>query len=113
MAKRTVVQYVDDLDGTDIKAGKGGPVAFSLEGTDYSIDLSEKNATALRRVLEPYITKAEKVSKSRTAASRRSSANTGEVSAQLLRAWARSNGFEVPDRGRIPQAIRDAYNSKN
>ncbi|WP_431041413.1 Lsr2 family DNA-binding protein [Streptomyces sp. P1-3] len=28
---------------------------------------------------------------------------------QLIRAWARANGYTVPDRGRIPMQIRHAY----
>lgn len=31
--------------------------------------------------------------------------------ASRIREWARANGFTVPDRGRMPQAVYDAYNN--
>ena len=50
MAQRTVVRLTDDLSGAEIPAGKGETVTFSLDGQSYEIDLTAKNAGALRTV---------------------------------------------------------------
>ena len=55
MAQRTVVRLTDDLSGVEIPAGKGETVTFSLDGRSYEIDLTAKNANALRKALRPYI----------------------------------------------------------
>ncbi len=55
MARRVVVRLTDDLDGSEIRSSKGGTVQFSLDDKAYEIDLSARNAAALRRTLQPYI----------------------------------------------------------
>ncbi|WP_182377708.1 Lsr2 family protein [Nocardioides sp. WS12] len=108
MASRTITLYVDDLDGTEIKQGKGGPVTFGLDGQDYSVDLTEKNAAELRKLLQRYIDVAGKVTrKAGTKAKKLDGPSPAE-----LRAWAADNGFDVPTRGRIPDSIRTAWESK-
>jgi hypothetical protein len=54
MAQTIVVKLVDDLDGGDADE----TVAFGLDGKTYEIELSKKNAAALRKVLAPYVDKA-------------------------------------------------------
>ncbi len=44
MARQIVVEHVDDIDGTPIAEGKGETIGFSVNGIDYEIDLSAKNA---------------------------------------------------------------------
>jgi hypothetical protein len=55
VVQRVEVLLTDDLDGSDLPAGKGETVTFALDGNSYEIDLRTKNATALRRVLAVYI----------------------------------------------------------
>jgi Lsr2 len=106
MAKSTIIQLTDDLDGSAAVEG----VTFGFRGTEYEIDLNAKNVAALEKVLDRYITAGRKVSRSKSngAAGRRgrSSAKAGVGD---LREWARANGYTVSDRGRIPGEIRDAY----
>ena len=45
MAKKTVVEWVDDIDGT----AASETVTFTIDGSRYEIDLSEKNAAKLRK----------------------------------------------------------------
>lgn len=111
MAKKVTVTIIDDLDGESAAAET---VAFGLDGASYTIDLSEKNATKLRDVLEPWISSATKVS-----GRRKASGSPAKIAAKVdkeqlgpIREWARSNGYEVSPRGRVPQHIIDAYNSK-
>lgn len=54
MAQTIVVKLVDDLDGGDADE----TVAFGLDGRSYEIELSKRNASALRKALGPYVDKA-------------------------------------------------------
>lgn len=107
MAKNMIVQVVDDLDGTDITEG-GETVAFALDGTQYEVDLSDKHAEELRNLLSAYTSVARRISGPRNR-KRRSSATSKAASAADIRTWAKENGLEVPERGRVPDTIRAAY----
>lgn len=102
MAQKVHIILEDDIDGSEATE----TVTFGLDGTSYEIDLNESNATALRNALSTYIGHGRKVSSGRRAA-RRSSADGH--SAKEIRDWARSNGYTVPDRGRIPADVRSAF----
>lgn len=105
----TIVTMTDDLDGS--KADR--TVAFSFDSVSYEIDLSKKNASTLEKVLRPYIAAARKApARTRRAAragSRKASGRPPDLTA--VREWARGNGYELADRGRIPIAILEAYDA--
>ena len=108
MAQRVNVVLVDDLDGGDAAE----TVSFALDGVDYEIDLSEQHAGELRNALSLYIGHGRRTGGRR----RRSSAGgatkpsgSGGPSASEIRAWARENGWEVPERGRVAAEVREAY----
>jgi hypothetical protein len=106
MAKTTITQITDDLDGSkDAKT-----YSFAWQGTEYSIDLSNKNFKALDKLLSPYIEAGEKVTR-RSSSSRRSSptASSSRKDFSSIREWARNQGLEVSDRGRIPRVIVEQY----
>lgn len=104
MAKRTHVVLEDDLDGTQAAA----TFTFALEGVTFEIDLSEANAQRLRDEFAPWVSHARRVSGRKQPAARgRSGAGTG--SAADIRRWARNNGHEVSERGRVPSELRAAY----
>lgn len=111
MAKTTIVQVSDDLDGS----ANASEVRFAFEGTEYAIDLSSKNRKALEKALRPYVEAGTKVSGRRSAATRtarsKRSGNPGNSAVDLaaVRAWARENGRQVSDRGRLPKVVLDAY----
>lgn len=110
MAERIVRQLIDDIDGTDISEGKGGRVEFSVSGVSYEIDLSDANTTKFNKAFKPYIDAAKKVGSSRGRATK--SKGGGKASPEHLaaiRAWARKNGHQVSDRGRIKAEIIDAF----
>jgi hypothetical protein len=103
VAQKVNIVLIDDIDGSEAVE----TVSFGLDGTTYEIDLNKKNAAALRDALASYVGNARKVSGTRR---RRSSASTAlGPSAREIRDWARSNGFKVPDRGRIPADVREAF----
>lgn len=104
----TIVTLTDDLDGS--KADR--TISFAVDGASYEIDLSKRNAAAFEKAFAPYIAAARKAPRSagsvrarRGAAAPRSDKN--ELAA--IREWARANGHDVADRGRISAEIRDAY----
>jgi hypothetical protein len=82
-------------------------VLFALDGTSYEIDLLAKNAAALRKTLATYVAAARPVKPPRGTRRRRAT----ETDARQIKAWARENGYEIADRGRVPGQIRDAYNA--
>lgn len=103
MAIKTLV--VDDLDGSN----EATTVAFSLDGVSYQIDLSEKNKTTLFTAMAPYIEAARLVG--RRSQSSRGRRGGGGSNTAPIREWALVNGHPVSARGRIPQAVLDAYRS--
>ncbi|WP_134741179.1 Lsr2 family protein [Nocardioides sp. 503] len=108
MAQKVNIVLVDDIDGSDATE----TVVFGLDGTSYEIDLNDKNAAGLRDALSPYVGHARKSgSAGRRAAKKSGSAAANGPSAREVRDWARSNGYTVPDRGRIPADVRSAFDS--
>jgi Lsr2 len=106
MAQKVHIVLEDDLDGSDATQ----TVTFGLDGTSYEIDLNEKNAAALRDALAKYVGHGRKVTGTRRG--RRSSAASNSAhSAKEIRDWARSNGHKVPERGRIPATVKEAFES--
>ena len=111
MAKTTVVQISDDLDGS----ANASEVRFAFEGTEYTIDLSGRNRKAFEKALRPYIEAGTKVSGRRSGASRPTHpkrARSASVDLAAVRAWAKENGHQVSDRGRLPKAVLEAYSAK-
>jgi len=110
MAQRVNVVLVDDLDSSEAAE----TVTFALDGVDYEIDLSESHSAELRSALSLYIGHARRTGGrrrgGRRAASAGSPASGSEgTSAADIRAWARENGWDVPDRGRVSSEVREAY----
>ena len=102
MAQKVHITLEDDLDGGEATE----TVTFGLDGRSYEIDLNAKNAKAMREALSKYVAAARRAGGRSGAAKRRTQVGT---SAREIRDWARSNGHKVPDRGRIPSDIRDAF----
>jgi len=99
---------VDDIDGTPIDDG-GGTVRFSLEGANYEIDLSSKNAKELREALSAYISAARRTRGTTATTSSPRKSDPKRLSA--IREWAAENGHEVSSRGRISTQILEAYDA--
>lgn len=97
---------IDDVDGSEANE----TIQFALDGVQYEIDLNETHAKELRDSLATWVDSARRVAGRRrpgraaASSSNGSSGNTNEV-----RQWAKANGYEVSDRGRISAAVREAY----
>ncbi|MFF0944306.1 Lsr2 family protein [Kocuria sp. CPCC 205300] len=106
MAQNVQILLTDDIDGSEAAE----TVRFGLDGKDYEIDLSTTNAEQLREALAPYSSAARKVASNAGARSTsRTSQGSGNGETAAIRVWAKANGYEVSDRGRIHQHIKDAY----
>ncbi len=108
MATVTRTYTVDDLDGSTEDVEN---VQFSLDGHDFEIDLSAGNAARLREKLERFVDAGHQVKKQKRGI-RKQIITTGVVSkehTQAIRHWAKENGYQVSERGRIPSNVRDAF----
>ena len=103
MAQKVNIVVESDLSG----AADASTVAFGLDGTNYEIDLTDKEAEKFRDVMSKYLAVARKVGKG----PRRSAQQQSGPSAKVIREWAQENGHDVPERGRIPAEVREAYNA--
>src|ERR1700761_4710231 len=111
VAQKVQVLLVDDLDGVEADE----TVTFALDGKTYEIDLTTANADKLRGLLEPY-TKGGRRTGGRAATGRgkgRAAAAGGSQDTAQIRSWAKENGYDVNDRGRVPATIREAYEKAN
>ena len=109
MAKQTTVTITDDLDGST----NAKEVSFSLDGRNWVIDLSAKNRAALEKALKPYIAKATEQGRgSRRGKTVRSSSRAkSRTDLASVRDWAKNNGHQVSDRGRISADVLKAYDT--
>ncbi len=103
MAQKVEVTLISDLSG-DVA---DETVTFGLDGTEYEADLSAKEANALRKAMSKYVEVSRKVT-GRKAVAKKGPARSGP-DAKEVREWARSQGYTVTDRGRIPGEIMEKY----
>jgi len=109
MAQKVQVVLIDDIDGGDADE----TVTFALDGVTYEIDLTNDNAAKLRDALAVWVGNARRVS-GRASSGRSASRSSGRRSSgsedtAAIREWAKSNGYQVSERGRISAEVREAY----
>jgi hypothetical protein len=110
MAQKHIVQLIDDIDG----GTAAETVTFGLDGTNYEIDLSAKNAAKLRDVLALYVGGARRAGRAGGPGRRGGRPARGDrEQTQAIREWARKNGHKIGEKGRIPASVLDAYHAKN
>lgn len=108
MAQKVQVLLVDDLDGGDADE----TVQFALDGVSYAIDLSAGNAQKLRNSFASYVAEARRVggrTNSRRRTGRASRSSRADANVGAVREWARANGHQVADRGRVSANVMQAY----
>jgi Lsr2 len=104
MAQKIQTLLIDDLDGGEAES----TLRFGLDGAEYEIDLSAKHAEALRKALEPYASAARRVSgpvARRPGRNGRRAATAAGPDSTSVREWAKAQGIEVKDRGRVPAEL--------
>lgn len=112
MAEIQTTTIVDDLTGKPIDADDVFRIHFTIDGKDYRLDVNRAGADAFEAATGRFVEAATKLTgTTRARASKPRAANSGEQT--KMREWARANGYEVAERGRIPAAIQDAYRAAN
>ena len=107
MAQKTYVELVDDLDGST--GGDISTVEFGLDGVTYEIDINEQNAAALRESLEAYVNAARRTGGRKRRGGGGSVTRSDRERTKAIRDWARANGHEVSERGRLSTTVVEAY----
>ena len=109
MAQKIQTLFIDDIDG----GAAEGTVRFALDGTEYEIDLNAKHSEELRSALGRYVTHARKVGGSARRAGRgagRAGRGAGSaLNTTEIRNWAREQGYDIKDRGRVPADLVAKY----
>ncbi len=100
MARKVETVVLDDLDGSAADT----TISFGLDGTDYEIDLSAAHADEFRRAAERYVAAGRKVAGGGRRTVRGGARRTGPDSS-AVREWAKSQGHDVKERGRIPAEL--------
>ena len=109
MATQTVTSLVDDIDGST-----EGVVtcAFGLGDSQFEIDLNASHREELEAVLAKFL---EAARPAEGTPARRSRQKTKRVErsdrehTQVIRQWAKDNGYEVSERGRIAKSVVEAF----
>ena len=100
---KKIVEVVDDFDGTPADQ----TVRFAFNGASYEIDLNRAHFEEFAEAIQPYIKAGRKVG------STRRRGNAGNPTQRLenvkIRAWAKENGHNVSERGRIPAEVVEEY----
>ena len=119
-----VYSYTCDVCGREIPEEDQGDAhqvvtwGINKGSASYEIDLCRSDLAKLRRVetsLEPLLSAGHRVAgstrrqRSTVSPGRGRKSRGGSAETPAIREWARKNGYEVSDRGRISQALREAY----
>jgi hypothetical protein len=105
MAQKIQTLFIDDIDGGEAE----GTIRFALDGTEYEIDLSKNHSEALRTALANYIEHSRKVGGTARRVTRGSRRTATTVDNTAVRAWAKEQGIDIKERGRIPGDIVEKY----
>jgi hypothetical protein len=101
MATKVLTTLQDDIDGSDATQ----TIRFALDGIEYEIDVSDRNANRLRNSLSDFIAHGRKVGGRQG----RKPVSAGHVDTKAVRKWAEANSIEVNSRGRIPADVVERY----
>lgn len=109
MAQQTKVLLIDDLDGGEAEE----TITFALDGAAYEIDLSGTHAEELRSALDMYIKKARRTGRlagRRPGPAEQGTPQRGRAARNAaIRAWAKQQGIEMSERGRVPDDILNKW----
>jgi Lsr2 len=114
MAQKVVTLYTDDLTGEE--STEIDTYTILVNGAGVEIDLTPESHDKLMEALSPFL-HADGVRRVRDGSagrSRRSRAGVASPAGKdqdsaAIRAWAREQGYEINDRGRVSTTVREAY----
>jgi hypothetical protein len=106
MAQKIQTLFIDDIDGGEAE----GTVRFALDGAEYEIDLSTKHSDELHDSLKNFIAHARKVGGAgRRGATARVGRKPSAIDTVAVRKWAKDNGYDIKERGRVPADLVAKY----
>ena len=112
MAQRVQVILVCDLHEGEVEGTE--TITFGLDGSSYEIDVCEAHGRELRDAYAPFVGAARRAGRGSGGGQRRgrgSRSGGGGNEVAQIREWARSNGHQVSERGRISATVRAAYDA--
>ncbi|MFC6712832.1 histone-like nucleoid-structuring protein Lsr2 [Branchiibius cervicis] len=108
MAQRTQIITISDISRVEVVDGESIP--FSFRGVDYVIDLTAQEAKEFDEAIALYTGHGQRVGgRKRTGSAASSSTGADREQLAKIREWAKDNGYQVAERGRIKAEILDAY----
>lgn len=102
--------FLDDLTGEVIDSEDFEPTRLSVNGRHWEIDLSEESFKKLEKVLEKFLKNATEV---RGSTYKKGVTPRVNPETSKIRQWAKDNGLDVGDKGRIDSRIIEAYRHQN
>jgi hypothetical protein len=105
MAQKIQTLFIDDIDGGTAE----GTVRFGLDGTEYEIDLNARHTEELRKMLADYAAHGRKVGGTARRAPRGRRSGADVVDTAKVREWAKGNGYDIKERGRVPANVVEKY----
>src|SRR5688572_3351887 len=104
MAQKVQVLLVCDLHdgGEDVEGTE--TVSFALDGSSYEIDVCEAHGSQLRDAFASYVGAARRAGRASGTSQRKprgSGRSSGNDRVAQIREWARQNGQQVSERGRL------------
>jgi hypothetical protein len=107
MARKVQTSLTCDVHGDDTVGD--GTISFSLGGSAYEVDVCDNHATEITDAFAPFIEAAHKPANGASRSRRRAVTTGNDSKAPIIRTWAKSQGLEVSERGRIGQSVIDQY----
>jgi hypothetical protein len=118
MAQKVQVLLVCDLHDTEVEGSEA--ITFGLDGQSYEIDVCADHAAQLRDTFAPFVGAGRRANRpSSTGGQRRGRGSSGrrrsgsDDRVGQIREWARSNGHQVSERGRLSASLVEAYEKAN
>ncbi len=105
MAQKIQTLFIDDIDGGEAE----GTLRFAIDGAEYEIDLSAEHDEELRDAPRNYIAHARKVGGTGRRGTARSARKPSAIDPVAARVWARENGYDIKERGRVPAEVVAKY----
>lgn len=111
MGKIVSTSYACDYDKKDIPEGEHQTRELTIDGNAREIDFCAKHGAMFDKAIERYMTMGRVLQPIRRAPVARaalrgpSRTKARREASATARIWARDNGYQVSDRGRIPQSI--------
>ncbi len=107
MAQKVQITLLCDLDDGNVEAEE--TLHFSLADTTYEVDVCGEHALQIRDGLQPFVAHARKISLASSGRRRPGRPAGGRDQTAGIRAWAKDQGIQVNDRGRIPASVVKEY----